>query len=325
MKQYMPKKTIKRGLKIWMRSDSTNGYVCQFQVYTGKEGDKADVGLGGKVVTALSRDLVGKNYHLYMDNFFSSIPLFHQLLDDGIYACGTLRSNRKFFPEDLKPLVKRGLPKRGDIQVRQNGNLVVALWQDNKPVVMLSTNSNPSTPCEVKRRQKDGSCVPVRCPTAISMYNQHMGGVDLGDQLRGHYQVRLKSRKMYKYIFWFLLEVSVLNTYILRLFVPAVGKSFPNYKEFRVELAKLLVGDYIGRKRIGRPSLIPAPSAKKPNLTHFPRKTNTGRCHYCYSRGIRRSTSWICTGCNKRLCHTGVDETDCFMQYHVDTDLFDRT
>ncbi len=117
--QYMPKKPIKRELKIWMRLDSTNGYICQFQLYTGKEGDKADVGLGGKVVTALSRDLVGKNYHLYMDNFFSSIALFHQLLDDGIYACGTLHSNRKFFPEDLKPLVKRGPPKRGDIQVRE--------------------------------------------------------------------------------------------------------------------------------------------------------------------------------------------------------------
>ena len=29
----------------------------------------------------------------------------------------------------------------------------------------------------------------------------HMGGVDIGDQYRGYYQVRTKSRKFYGYIF----------------------------------------------------------------------------------------------------------------------------
>lgn len=28
IKQYMQKKPIKRGFKIWMRSDSRSGYVC---------------------------------------------------------------------------------------------------------------------------------------------------------------------------------------------------------------------------------------------------------------------------------------------------------
>ena len=69
MKQYMPKKPIKRGFKIWVRADSSNGYVCQFQCYTGKEGNTTEVGLGGNVVTTLTRELVGKNYSLYMDVF----------------------------------------------------------------------------------------------------------------------------------------------------------------------------------------------------------------------------------------------------------------
>ena len=34
LKQYMPQKPIKRGFKVWVRADSTNGYVSQFQVYT---------------------------------------------------------------------------------------------------------------------------------------------------------------------------------------------------------------------------------------------------------------------------------------------------
>ena len=42
-----------------------------------------------------------------------------------------------------------------------------------------------------------------------------MGGVDRGDQLRGYYSCRTKSRKFYKYIFYFLLDVTITNAYAL--------------------------------------------------------------------------------------------------------------
>ena len=70
MKQYLPMKPVKRGFKIWVRADSHNGYVCEFECYTGKKGDTTEVGLGGSVVTRLTRDLVGKAYHIFMDSFF---------------------------------------------------------------------------------------------------------------------------------------------------------------------------------------------------------------------------------------------------------------
>ena len=70
MKQYLPMKPVKRGFKIWVRADSHNGYICQFECYTGRKGDTTEVGLVGSVVTRLTRDLVGKNYHIYMDSFF---------------------------------------------------------------------------------------------------------------------------------------------------------------------------------------------------------------------------------------------------------------
>ena len=70
MKQYLPMKPEKRGFKVWVRSDSHNGYVCELECYTGRKGDKTEVGLGGSVVTRLTRDLVGKSYHIFMDSFF---------------------------------------------------------------------------------------------------------------------------------------------------------------------------------------------------------------------------------------------------------------
>lgn len=35
--QYLPAKPTKYGIKVWMRADPTNGYVNEFQVYTGRE------------------------------------------------------------------------------------------------------------------------------------------------------------------------------------------------------------------------------------------------------------------------------------------------
>jgi len=50
------------------------------------------------VVKNLMQSLYGKGYILTIDNFFSSIPIFIDLLEDGIIATGTLHSNRKYVP-----------------------------------------------------------------------------------------------------------------------------------------------------------------------------------------------------------------------------------
>ena len=49
-------KPVKPGFKIWVRLHSHNGYVCEFECYTGRKGEKTEVGLGG----SHSTDLVGK-------------------------------------------------------------------------------------------------------------------------------------------------------------------------------------------------------------------------------------------------------------------------
>ena len=88
-----------------------------------------------------------------MTTFFTGVELAQNLLADGIYSCGTIRSNRKNIPEDLKPHIKKGLKERGDYNVRQDGNLVFTIWQDTKIVSMLSTNSQPTAQHNVLRRK----------------------------------------------------------------------------------------------------------------------------------------------------------------------------
>lgn len=312
MKQYMPKKPTKRGFKVWVRSDSANGYVCQLQCYTGKQSGGTEVGLGANVVTRLTRDLVGQHYAVHVDNFFSSIPLFQKLLGEGIYATGTLRTNRKLFPRDLAVPARRGLASRGDIQFRQHGNLVVTVWQDTKPVVILSTQHSPTITTLVRRKKGDGNTINVTCPQAIVDYNANMGGVDLGDQYRHYYQVRMKSHKFYKYIFWFLFEVCILNSYILHRYSPCIGRNL-TYLDYRVELAQQLIGSYCSRKRLGRPPSSSIPPPKHMNVAHFPAKTTNGRCFHCKEG----RTVWHCSQCDKRLCHTGKKDTDCYLIYHT--------
>lgn len=71
LKQYMPKKPIKRGYKIWMRCDKS-GFVRQFEIYTGKIDQLVEKNLGERVVKNLSEQLYGKNHKIFTDNYFSS-------------------------------------------------------------------------------------------------------------------------------------------------------------------------------------------------------------------------------------------------------------
>ncbi|GFW81239.1 piggyBac transposable element-derived protein 4 [Trichonephila clavipes] len=97
LKQYMPKKPIKRGYKVWMRCDSS-GFACEFQIYTGKT-EEVERNLGERVIRNLSQKLLGKNYVLFFDNYFTSYDLLKHLETQNITACGTVNMSRKNLPK----------------------------------------------------------------------------------------------------------------------------------------------------------------------------------------------------------------------------------
>ena len=222
------------------------------------------------------------HHQLYCDNFFSSTRLFQEFFSNKVYACGTVRQTRRNFPQDLRRITLA----RGVGEVRQSENLTAVVWQDKRPVNVLSTHSQPGETQPVLRREKNGSLVELSCPTAILAYTKYMGGVDLGDQLRNYYSVRLKCRKNYKYIFWFLFDVCITNSFILSKFCNSTSsqptKGETRLKVFRIHLAESLIGSYTSRQRTGRPrSLgILQPSAVD-TLFHTPHHHTRKRCVYC--------------------------------------------
>ena len=260
-KQYLPAKPTKFGIKVWERASPQNGYCHEFQIYTGKvEGVRTEEGLGSRVIKDLSRHLVGKNHVIYMDNFFSNPALFESLLAEGIYCSGTVRINRRGMPEAIKGVK---LKEKGDTFTVQKGNLVATAWKDKKVVTYSSTNCDPTESRVVQRRKKDGTLQNVSAPIVSDLYNKFMFGVDLADQKRMQYSTCRKSKKWYKYLFWFCFDLAVTNALICMQESQNHQKRSKNNKvikmtqlEFRTGLAQQLIGQFRGTRKRKAPATV---------------------------------------------------------------------
>ena len=116
-----------------------------------------------------------------------------------------------------------------------------SVWQDTRPVTFISSGHNPAHTKVIHRKKADDSIIDVDCPLPITDYNQFMGGVDRGDQYGKYYHVHVKSRKSYKYIFWFVFEICVLNAFVLHSRHSPYTDSTPTYLSFWKHLAHALI------------------------------------------------------------------------------------
>jgi len=213
LKQYMPMKPIKRGIKMWCRADSTNGYLCEFDIYTGKSPQGVQHGLGYSVVTKLCQHIQGHWYAIFCDNFFTSYKLLEDMYHDKILCCGTLRSGRKEFPACLyeKETIKR--MKRGDVLWRMKGPVVALTWMDKKAVHVAGTYTQaPAQQLpEVNCKQRDSTIQKVACPELVSSYNKYMGGVHKNDQMKSYYPIPVAGKKCWSRVFFDLIDRSNLQ------------------------------------------------------------------------------------------------------------------
>ncbi len=224
---------------------------------------------------------------------------------------------RKGYPKHLKQFVTSGLENSedsGDHKHARKENLLLVVWQDTEAISCCSTNA-ANTTAPVSRKRKDGSTIRVPCPTSIINYNANMGGVDRNDQLRGYYNTQIKSHKYYWYFFAAALDVAITIAFVLSKFFPELKTK--SLKDFRVQLANELIGQYNLRKRRGRPSHYQP--VQDFSACHFPTKAEKrrNRCHLCTTYfHKRRETVWECKECQLFFCHTG-KEDDCFLIYHT--------
>ncbi|GLV40065.1 hypothetical protein CBL_02950 [Carabus blaptoides fortunei] len=158
IKQYLPnKKHHKWGIKFWMLCDAVSNYCLGFFCYRGAKSneDKEEIkknGLGYVVVLKLLSlgNYLNKGYHLFMDNFFTSIQLIKALLQKDTYLTGTIRRNRKDIPKEAK-FADVGQPK-----YFKSNRILICSYRDKKshknPVILISTNSTTENITIKKKR-----------------------------------------------------------------------------------------------------------------------------------------------------------------------------
>lgn len=325
IRQYMPMKPTKRGFKVWVRADAKTGYIYQFDLYTGKEGDsRSGRGLGPRVVKHLTESLKNTNTHVTFDNFFTSVQLMEDLHENKIFATGTVRSDRLQLPTLAK--VKTPM-ERGVSKWLTRNNIGYVKWMDTKAVHVVSTAFSPSEKLQAQRTQKDGTSLTVTCPRSIVEYTKRMGGVDRFDRIRSHYSVSRKSKRWWLRILYFIIDASVVNAFILHASIQPDKKL--TMQQFRVHLFRGLVRGFSSRQRRSasqgtlfmryrftgksRKKLMGVPDdIRLQPSNHFPEKTDSfHRCRLCSSRKNNKRSRIMCTQCKVWLCIN-----PCFGRFH---------
>jgi hypothetical protein len=94
----MANKPITRGIKLYMGVDYDTKFAFDFNVcdgsITAENSTAFPYGATGRQIVKLLEGLVGMGYKVYVDNYYTSIPVATELLSRHIYLIGTLRKDR---------------------------------------------------------------------------------------------------------------------------------------------------------------------------------------------------------------------------------------
>lgn len=332
IRQYMRGKPHPWGFKLWART-GISGILCDFDVYQGRAaivGQRSDMGLSGDVVVSLCSTLpVNKNYKVYADNFFSSVPLISKLRESGIEYVGTVRASR--LPGcTLKSDKAMKAEGRGsmDSLVEATHNIAAVKWFDNRAVQLVSSFAGMEPVDTVQRWDKrTKSKVTIDRPFVVKTYNKHMGGIDLLDSFCAMYNPRMRTRRWYINIFWHTIILGVINAWLLYRrdckALNIIPKNILNRRKFQAQLATSIVEiNTVPKRRRGSDDVTPQPKrnvrlqppvdVRKDAIAHWPvRRPEQGRCKNC----VKGYATTFCEKCKVFLCFT--DKKNCFRDYHT--------
>jgi hypothetical protein len=312
-KQFIRGKPIRWGYKFWIGALRL-GYIVYFDPYQGSSTTLPEkykhMGLGASVVLQYADILDTMHYdffHLYFDNFFTSISLLKELKLRNIKATGTLRENR--LPHS--PLSKAATLKKKERGVFEyvlaDKEVVVAKWNDNS-VVSVASNAHQIFPVNKVKRfsQSEKKHIYIDQPRLIKSYNENMGGVDRGDQNLSEYRVSIRGKKWYFPLFAHCVDMAMQNAW--RLHKSNRGKL--DLLEFRRSVATELLESHKRTTKRG-------PSKSSKNLHEFSRydrldhlvtyQQNQRRCAVCHKKA-----NFVC-----HKCDVGLHPKDCFVNYQT--------
>ena len=321
--QYMPKKPKKFGIKVWALCEAVSGYCLQFQIYTGKSADGAEHGLAYRVVFDLILPYLDKGYHLFFDNFYTSLKLLKDLLARATYSCGTIRSDRGAFPVSFR----NAKLERGETEYIRNGDIVAVHWKDKRDIFAASSFHGTSKRL-LKRHGKEDICKPE----LICDYNCFMGGVDKCDQFLSYYNLGRKCKKWWKKVFFRMVELCIINAMCLYFISnPDFAKKRGSHKRIRTLLVHEMAQKYLDlredsekphsrasrssetttNKRVSAATRL---TGKHYAVSKYPKKKKCSSCAYRISESTKKrlgtQTCNYCPKCDAFICKR------CFRDFH---------
>lgn len=167
----------------------------------------------------------------------------------------------------------------------QKNNTQILIWNDKKPVVMITTKYNVKETVRINDKT---------LPLVISEYNLYMGGVDRFDQMIKYYSMKRKTNRWTQRFTVHILELLMHNGFVLYL------KFFKGKKLSHYDFVEKIIKYFL--------SLVDLVAVNDENIInkkhHLPIKAlKRSNCKRCYSSGNKRCTSFYkCEKCDIYLC-----------------------
>jgi hypothetical protein len=320
-RQYMPKKPIKWGLKLWCLACAASKFIYNFDVFCGKNStameEPSSHGNEGirveGVVLKMVHGMENKGHVVVMDNYFTGVGLFKKLLDRGIYATGTVRNNRVGLSMQLSNTKEFNKNVQGTLDWRMHDSrkLSCVVWKDKKSILLLSTHAKPivtegeEIPTISRRNGEDRPLIKTS-PVYLE-YTNNMRRVDVADHVRSNYSCQVRTHKWWHRVFFFLLDLTTTNMYVMYMDlwkVHGYGGHPLTHLQFLNEMCKSLTQNWHGEDDIGVLELPYAPRIHVPTFTLVRR-----RCVVCKER-----CQYYCYLCN---CEFHCFYKDCWEKKHT--------
>lgn len=325
-KQFNAAKPHKYHIKSFGLVDSSTGYVLNLLTYYGAETSydpEADTDVQGRTSVKIFQTLlkpIGVGYHIFADRWYTTRVLIDTMIADKQYYTGTVQAQRSGFPTEIRG--KTSLAhKESKYWMSSENKILCVAYRDKKAkkqVVMVTTKGHVDEPVE------DGGEVK---PSVIQAYNFSMNGCDRADQMVGYYGLhKRRSKKWWKKIFFWVMEIACVNAYILYSLSRAGQTKKIGLKKFKHRLidqlcesaAAIMPEHEQGSvKRPGRPRVNPIQRLEgaKHLISYTP---NDRRCQVCSTpRNVKR-TNFVCKGCDG-MPH--LHPKHCFEKWHTDPHL----
>ena len=158
-------------------------------------------------------------------------------------------------------------------------------WRDKRVITVLSTSGT----CNVIQVRTHRGQLKHK-PEVVQVYNDHMLGVDKMDQLASYYAFLRKSVKWWRKVLFWLLEVSVVNSYIVyKSRLQHLGQPQLTHLQYRRSLILSLVSHRLQLPQQPRPGRRVDMSLERLRpIPHFSDEAERRRdCRVCSSGGHR--------------------------------------